>query len=301
MRAIAFFITLLLGLLFTSPISGQESVVLVENSEPGMLALVMDHIILVLAVGILILGFGAIANLNYKLIELQKIQALKDLGIEENKVELITQATESFLIRFNRWMWSIVPINKEQSIDMGHDYDGIRELDNRLPPWWLGLMYGSIIFSIVYMVHYHWSGNDWSSIKEYETELVLAEKQNAAYLLKSADNIDESTVVIATDEESLSKGKDIFMSLCAACHGPEGQGLVGPNFADNYWIHGGSINDLFKVIKYGVPEKGMISWRSQLRPSAIQQVSSYILSLEGTNPPNPKAPEGEVYERISVQ
>ena len=79
------------------------------------------------------------------------------------------------------------------------------------------------------------------------------------------------------------------------CHGQKGEGLVGPNFADEYWIHGGGIKNVFKVIKYGVPDKGMIAWQAQLKPADMQKVGSYILTLQGTNPPNPKAPQGTIW------
>ena len=113
---------------------------------------------------------------------------------------------------------------------------------------------------------------------------------------KQADQVDENTVVMLEDENELALGASIFINKCAVCHGLEGQGGVGPNMTDNYFVHGGTINDVFKTIKYGVPEKGMISWKSQLRSSDMQRVASYILTLVGTNPPNPKAPEGVLYE-----
>jgi cytochrome c oxidase cbb3-type subunit 3 len=123
-----------------------------------------------------------------------------------------------------------------------------------------------------------------------------AEEEVAEYLATRADLVDEKSVVTLTDEAALDKGKTIFISYCAACHGTQGEGGVGPNMTDNYWIHGGDIKDLFRVVKYGVPEKGMISWKSQLSPVQMQQVSSYILTLVGTNPPNQKEPQGELYE-----
>jgi cytochrome c oxidase cbb3-type subunit 3 len=109
--------------------------------------------------------------------------------------------------------------------------------------------------------------------------------------------IDENSVELSLDAGDIASGKEIFITKCAACHGQQGEGGVGPNFADKYWIHGGDINSLFKTIKYGVPSKGMISWQSQLSPKEMQQVSSFIITLEGTNPPNQKEPQGELYDR----
>jgi cytochrome c oxidase cbb3-type subunit 3 len=219
---------------------------------------------------------------------------MKDLGME--KEEIVKELTIPTWKRFYNWAWSIVPVANEEDIDLGHDYDGIRELDNRLPPWWLVLFYGSIAFAAVYMYIYHWSGSDWSSQQEYIMAMEHGEEMKKAYLAKQADFVDETNVEMVTDDASLAIGKDIFMAQCAVCHGQLGEGLVGPNFTDPYWIHGGGVADLFKTIKYGVPEKGMISWKSQLRPSEMQNVASYILTLQGTNPPNQKAREGELWD-----
>jgi cytochrome c oxidase cbb3-type subunit 3 len=143
------------------------------------------------------------------------------------------------------------------------------------------------------MYYYHWSGNDWSSDKEYAMAMEEAEIQKAAYLDRMANLVNENSVEVLTDAQSLAEGAEIFKANCLACHGAAGEGGVGPNMTDEYWVHGGGIKNIFKTIKYGVPEKGMISWKSQLKPVAMQKVSSYILTLQGTNPPNAKAPEGE--------
>ena len=189
-----------------------------------------------------------------------------------------------------------VPIDKEASVDLGHDYDGIRELDNALPPWWKYGFYITIFLSVIYVYYYHLSGNDWSSKREYELAMEEAEVAKAAYLSKLASNVDETNVAIQSDGEALALGKSIYETNCVACHGVEGQGGVGPNFTDEYWIHGGSVKDVFATIKYGVPEKGMISWKEQLRPTEMQAVSSYILTqFPGTNPPDGKEPQGELY------
>jgi cytochrome c oxidase cbb3-type subunit 3 len=115
------------------------------------------------------------------------------------------------------------------------------------------------------------------------------------FLKKAAALVDETSVVILTDAASLVKGKSSYITKCATCHGQYGEGLVGPNLTDAYWIHGGGIKDVFKTIKYGWPEKGMISWESQITPMEMQQISSYIITLKGTKPANPKAPQGIIY------
>lgn len=176
----------------------------------------------------------------------------------------------------------------------GHEYDGIRELDNKLPKWWLWLFYITIIFAAVYGLRYHFLGLGDLQVQEYEKEMAEA---SVIYQKPAEENvITAETVVALTDEASLAAGKEIWDKQCAVCHLAQGQGLVGPNMTDEYWIHGCSINDIYHLIVVGVPEKGMISWKDQLTPEQIQQVSSFILTLKGTNPPNPKEPQGEKCE-----
>lgn len=188
-----------------------------------------------------------------------------------------------------------VSIEDEEKLLLDHEYDGIRELNNKIPPWFNAILYGTVIWAVAYMIHYHVIGSGNVQEEEYAEEVRIAAMQREA-LASSGALIDENTVTVTEDAAELEKGKEVFMKHCAACHGPQGQGLVGPNFTDDYWIHGNDIKDLFKVIKYGVAAKGMPTWEAQLSPKDMQNVASYILTLRGTNPPNPKAPEGELYE-----
>lgn len=185
------------------------------------------------------------------------------------------------------------PIEKEKEILLDHDYDGIKELDNTVPPWFNFLFYGTILFSIIYMINYHVIGSGAVQEDEYREEVRIAELQRQE-LVRSGALINEETVSFMDDMGTLAGGKEIYNKNCASCHGFSGEGLVGPNLTDDYWIHGNGIKDIFKVIKYGVPSKGMISWESQLNPTQIQDVANFVLSLHGTKPANPKPAEGEM-------
>jgi len=194
-----------------------------------------------------------------------------------------------------------VPVAQEADIMLDHEYDGIRELDNQLPPWWLYMFYFTIIFGVVYIGYYQLSPGHTQQ-DEYAAEMALAEQQKAEFLANAANNVDENSVTVLTGA-AIENGKATFTSLCVACHGPSGGSNpngVGPNLTDEFWINGGGINNIFKTIKYGVPTKGMISWEAQLSPVQMQEVASYIVSLQGSNPENAKAPQGEIWSDVAV-
>jgi len=207
---------------------------------------------------------------------------------------------ESLVGKMMHKLTDAVPVEKEEEVLTDHEYDGIRELDNNLPPWWTTLFYATIAFSVVYLVYYHVLDMGPLQEEEYQIQMANAEAALEEFRAEKAEEgelIDEENVNIVTDESTLAEAGRIYMQYCSACHGNEGQGGVGPNLTDNYWIHGGSVQDIFNTIKYGVPEKGMIAWQGQLSPEQMQGLSSYILeSLVGTNPPNPKESQGELYE-----
>jgi cytochrome c oxidase cbb3-type subunit 3 len=176
-----------------------------------------------------------------------------------------------------------------------HSYDGITELDNFMPPWLQGVFVATVIFAVVYFVDYSVLGNGPTGVEEYEEELRVEAVAAEIRLANMVAGIDENTVVFDESAAALSSGKTIFEANCAACHASDGGGGVGPNLTDEYWVHGGSIADVFKIVKYGVVEKGMIPWQDQLSPEQMQQVSSYILTMKGTTPAVPKEPQGELY------
>ena len=174
----------------------------------------------------------------------------------------------------------------------GHEYDGIKELDNPLPPWLKYIFYITIVISCSYLILlFVFEDDSLVQKKEYGKEMAAARAKTE--VAASADSTKSATAAPLTQEQIMADGKSIYDKTCLVCHGKFGEGLVGPNFTDEYWIHGGKPEDLHKVIVEGVLEKGMISYKSQLNPKQIDHVIAYILSLQGTNPPNPKAPQGE--------
>jgi len=186
-------------------------------------------------------------------------------------------------------------VDDEQKLLLDHDFDGIKELNNKIPPWFMAIFYATMIWAVIYMVDFHVLGSGNVQEDEYAEEVQIAEMEREI-LNRSGSLVNEETVVVLKDDIAIASGKEIFVKNCAACHGMGGEGLVGPNFTDDYWIHGGGIKNVFKIVKYGVPQKGMISWQTQLDPTQMQEVSSYILSLRGTTPPNQKGPEGKKWD-----
>ena len=182
-----------------------------------------------------------------------------------------------------------------------HSYDGITELDNFMPPWLQWVFILTIAFGVGYFVNYSVLGIGKTGVEEYEEELQLEAIAAEARKANMMASIDESSVVFDESGAALSSGKSIFEANCAACHASDGGGGVGPNLTDEYWIHGGSIQDVFKIVKYGVVSKGMVPWEDQLSPVEIQQVSSFILSLKGSTPANPKDPQGELFVQEAIQ
>jgi cytochrome c oxidase cbb3-type subunit 3 len=219
------------------------------------------------------------------------------IGIETKKAAKVQ--AEAAAKPKESWWWKLnkaASAEQEKDIDLSHDYDGISELDNKLPPWWIAAFAITILFSCVYLWRYHVSHSAPLQIEELEIAMQEAEAAKAIYLAKSANNVDENTVKML-DDGGIAAGKALFAANCIACHGSNGEGnAVGPNLTDKYWLHGGAINDVFKTIKYGVVEKGMRSWKDDFSPIQLAQLASFIKSLEGSNPANAREPQGQLYE-----
>jgi cytochrome c oxidase cbb3-type subunit 3 len=219
---------------------------------------------------------------------------------EEQKAKLEEVAQISF--KDSQWYTKLVkaltksePIENEGQLLLDHDYDGIKELDNNLPPWWIYLFYACIAFAAIYLVRFEIMGADDQEM-ELKKEMAQAKIEVAEYMKTAPDLMDEKTVTLLTDAPSLAEGKTIFTTNCAACHRADAGGQIGPNLTDDRWILGGGIKNLFHTVTNGGRDgKGMIAWKGTLKPKEIQKVTSYIISLKGSNPKDPKAPEGEVW------
>lgn len=231
---------------------------------------------------------SAIDNVTYQLLseeEKTKIEAENNLAVKETEwyKNLVQKLTKT------------APIENESELLLSHDYDGIKELDNNLPPWWVYLFYACILFSAVYLVRFEILGGDNQEM-ELQKELAQAKIDVEEYMKTAPDLMDEKTVTLLTESADLAAGKEIFTTNCAACHRADAGGQIGPNLTDDNWILGGGIKNVFHTITNGGRDgKGMIAWKGTLKPKEIQKVASYILSLKGSNPKDPKAPDGEVW------
>lgn len=199
---------------------------------------------------------------------------------------------------YKKWMTKLTrtrKVEEEGELLLHHNYDGIQELDNVLPPWWVYLFYATIVFSFIYLIRFHVLGHD-DQKAEFDKEMAEAKIQVEEYKKTAPDLMDKEKVTLMTDAADIAAGKAIFQTNCIACHKADGGGAIGPNLTDDKWILGGGIKNVFNTIMEGGRSgKGMVPWKETIKPSEIQKVASYVLSLQGTNPPDAKAPEGEVW------
>ena len=213
-----------------------------------------------------------------------------------NTINPQAQASRQMRFELPKWFDSFnksVAIEHEKDVMLDHDYDGIKELDNQLPPWWKWGFVFTIIWAVCYFSYFHVLHAAPLSAGEYANEMAEAKVAKDAYMKTAKNNVDENTIKF--DASYVAEGAKIFSENCVACHGDKGQGGVGPNLTDNYWLHGGKINDVFKSVKYGWPANGMKSWSTDFSAIQIAQVVCYVKSLKGTNPHDPKAPQGDLY------
>ena len=231
-----------------------------------------------------------------------KLKELTDLK-EQNLIsaELYEQKAKEVLEKIHN------PDNAPviEPLDLGHNYDGIRELGNKIPVWWLIVFLGSILFAGIYLYRYHIAHSAPLSLQELAIADSLANLKHKEYLEKAeVDYVDENTAVVLTDAEDLTAGKKVFTTICMACHKADGGGSIGPNLTDDYWIHGGTMKDIFHTIQNGVPIEKSFTGNVMLPMGGgsftgkqIEQIASYVISLRGTNPPRALPPMGTLVKR----
>lgn len=243
-------------------------------------------------------GLVLVVSILVLLVAIYVLQLLKAF-IKKDLTEEQLAARESepgwFSQVWDKWN-ALKPLETEEELLLDHDYDGIKELDNHLPPWWKGLFYLSIVYAVVYLMIFHVFKSSPLQEEEYALEMAEAAAMKKVEEVDIVYDFDENTVTITTDELELADGQKFFASQCGVCHKADGGGLAGPNLTDEYWRNGGGITDVYKVIKNGVQGTAMISWENRLNPVRIRNVASYVLSLQGTNPPGALGPDGELYK-----
>jgi cytochrome c oxidase cbb3-type subunit 3 len=272
---------MLLALVLPEPMSAQAS----GNSGMDQETLVTFLVLVVVVIAILVL-----------MVAIYTLSVLK-MSLDEDSKEVTKKEEKQWTWFWERFNKSVAP-EQEASILLDHNYDGIRELDNHLPPWWTALFYICIVFGVIYMFVYHVFDMAPLPRELYDISVAEAKVAAAERLAETGEEggIDESTVAFSDDQAVIDSGKKIYDMQCASCHRNDGGGSIGPNLTDAYWLHGGSMSDIYKTIKYGVPQKGMISWEPLLSPEQMRDVSSYIMTLAGSDPPNAKAPQGDIYD-----
>ncbi|MEO6670335.1 MAG: cbb3-type cytochrome c oxidase N-terminal domain-containing protein [Ferruginibacter sp.] len=223
-------------------------------------------------------------------------------SIRRIQTELLPQKAKGKSFDFSSW-WSTldkriftkaVAVEKEADVLLDHDYDGIRELDNALPPWWKYGFVITIVVAVIYLFNFHVMGFGKNPIEEYQEEIAQAQVAKEEYDAKNKDRIDESNLKMP-DASGIAAGKNIFTTACWACHGKQGEGGAGPNLTDDYWLHKGSLTDVYASIKHGYPDKGMQAWEKNYSPKEINNLAAFIKTLRGTNPPNQKAVQGDLF------
>lgn len=219
---------------------------------------------------------------------------------EEREKRKLEQEAQRVIEKRKPTIWTKImelkPLDQEKEMIMDHSFDGIQEMDNPIPAWFKVLFYTTIVIAIGYLLNYHVFTNGNPQELEYAASMEQAATDKEAFLSSpansTANKINESNIVQSKDAAILKSGGALFATHCPPCHGDHAQGVVGPNLTDKFWLHGGTIKDVFKTIKLGVPDKGMISWEKTMNAQQISDIANYVLSLQGTNPAGAKAPQG---------
>jgi len=261
-----------------------------SGDHPAFIKYPMVSVFLVVFLFLLIaieIVVSAVDNVTYHMLteeQRKKLEEVQSVSFKEN------QWVKNLLGKMTRSK----SIEQEAEVMLDHDYDGIKELDNVLPPWWVNLFYATIIFGVIYLVRFHVM-DEYTQAQEYDQEVAAANLEIEKNKLSSPrEVVTLDQVTLLTDAASLAKGKEIFTNACAACHKADGGGIVGPNLTDEYWINGGGIKNVFKLIAEGSKNNPtMVGWAKTLGTKEVQNVASYVLSLQGTKPAGAKPAEGE--------
>lgn len=279
-------LSMAMALLVTPVFAGDDHSLMTPTMQNyvGYGAIILTLLLIVVALLVVLRAFKVLTRLVLKSEGYTDEQIAAELAPEKAQKKPKGQVWNKLL--------SLKPLSQEKELVMAHEYDGIQELDNPIPQWFMYLFYATIIFAVSYLLIYHIFGVGQLQYDEYKTEMAQADISKKEYLNKQADRVDENTVKLVSDPSTLASGQAIFKTTCAACHGEHAQGVVGPNLTDDYWLHGGKINEVFKTIKYGVPAKGMPTWEKQLSAKQISDVANFIKSLHGTNPAGAKESQG---------
>lgn len=263
-----------------------------SGSQPAFIKFPMVSLFLFVFLFLLIaieITINAVDTITYQLLTEEQKAKLKE-------VSTVSYKESQWFKKLMKALTKSEPIENEGQLLLDHDYDGIKELDNSLPPWWVYLFYACIVFAVVYLVRFEVMGGD-NQETELKKEMAQAQIDIAEYKKTAPDLMDEKTVTLLTAPADLGAGKAIFMKNCIPCHRADAGGQIGPNLTDDNWILGGGIKNVFHTITNGGRDgKGMIAWsKSGMKPKDIQLVASYVLSLRGSNPKDPKAPDGEIW------
>lgn len=268
-----------------------------SGEKPAFIEYPMVALFLVVFLFLLIaveIVLSAVNKVTYHLLSEEEKQKLK-----ENEALPFTES--NFYKSVMKKLTRSKSIEQEADVMLDHNYDGIKELDNVLPPWWVYLFYGCVIFAIVYLVRFHVIG-DYTQAEEFQKEMAQAEIEHQEYLKTAPDLVSVENVELLTDDASLAEGKKVFeANNCFSCHGQNLQGGIGPNLTDKYWINGGGVKEIFALISDGSAKNPVMApWKDVIKPSDIQKLSSFILSMQGTNPEGAKDPEGEIWGEVAT-
>jgi len=276
---IRLFILAIAVLFFTNPVAAQSTSA--GGSMKGFLYGILAFLLL------------AITYAVHFVIQNNKYQ--KEANIKAGKPNAPTGLAKWWKEMDARFFTKAAPLEKEQDVLLDHNYDGIKELDNALPPWWKWGFYITIVLGVIYMFRFHVWNTGPTPLEEYNKEMMVAEVQLENFRKNNSESVDEKTVKMA-DAKGIEAGKAIFTKTCTPCHGVNGEGnAVGPNLTDKYWLHGGAISNVFRTINLGVPDKGMQAWGKSYSSGEIKNLASFVLSLQGSKPANAKAPQGNEY------